>query len=30
MANGKYQHLGLFDNILDAVEAYNSAAKKYF
>ena len=29
MANGKYQHLGLFENILDAVTAYNEAALKY-
>ena len=30
MANGKYQHLGLFGNILDAVKTYNEAAIKYF
>ena len=29
MANGKYLSLGLFDNIFEAVRAYNLAAKKH-
>ena len=30
MINDKYKHLGLFDDILDAVNAYNKAAKEYY
>jgi hypothetical protein len=30
MVNGFYKHLGLFDEIENAVEAYNQAATKYY
>jgi hypothetical protein len=30
MINGEYKHLGLFDNILNAVNAYNKIAKTYY
>ena len=29
MADNKYIHLGLFENVIDAAESYNIAAKKY-
>ena len=29
MADNKYIHLGLFENVIDAAQSYNIAAKKY-